>query len=91
MSRWDFILIIGGKHMNIVDARSEKCVKFFTLKNGDTFLYKNRLYVKINELKSEYKSSINAILFSKDGSIAICNFSNEDKVTPVKCTITIEE
>lgn len=77
--------------MNIVDARSEKCVKFFTLKNGDTFLYENRLYVKMDEIESEDKGYINAILFSKNGTICDCMFNNEDKVTPVKCTITIEE
>ncbi len=78
--------------MNIVDARdSKRCVEFCTLKNGDTFLYKNRLYAKMNEIESEDKGSINAILFTKDGYICDCMFSSEDKVTPVKCTITIEE
>ena len=78
--------------MNIVDARdSRKYVEFSTLKSGDTFLYKNNLYVKMDKVVSQDNNTFNAILFSKDGTFCDCLFSNEDKVTPVKCTITIEE
>lgn len=70
--------------MHVVDKR-KKQQKFSELKNGDTFVHNGVLYVKIS-YAGDNTNSIN--LSNKDCPRNY--FIQDELVTPVRCTITIE-
>ena len=73
--------------MIVQDKTEPKKVEFWTIPNGDVFMYNDVYYLAIDELEDSRRSEKNAVDL-KDGEAT--HFGSNDMVVWVKATLVIE-
>ena len=73
--------------MKITKKHNDGLTSFFAVDTGDTFLFDNHIYLKVDRIDPEEGDCINAICLN-DGNVA--SFNSETRVKIVQAELIVE-